>query len=306
MKRNVVQGLLYLKYIALGHVFNPLWRERKRRRIRRETLNLERKLYYLSRYIPFIQGLTPGGEELRQSPEPEHIFSIWFQGEDEAPKIVKACWESARRKSEMPLKVLDDKTLFDWIELPDYIMEKWRKGLIRPAHFADICRVELLYRHGGVWMDATDFLVSDLPDWMKREDFFIYLAGHDIGGWYSFVQNCFFRAKKGNALLKMWRDTIFEYWRLEDKPADYFFHQILFRLVVENNEYAKSMFEAMPHIDQDPTHTIWYLYKDRPFEAERYAELVKGACFQKTAYRDKNATNPIPGSYADYIVNNKV
>lgn len=305
MKRKLVQGALYIKYIMLGHVFNPLWKTRKARRIKRETYNLERKLYYLDKYVPFIkQRKAETAQDVAD--EPEHIFSIWFQGEKNAPPIVQACYESMRKKGALPLEVLDADTLFDWIELPDYIIEKWKNGKIKHAHFADICRVELLYRHGGMWMDATNYMVTPVPESIMREPFFIYLAGHDIGGWYSFVQNCFFRARKGNPLLKMWRDTIFEYWKHEDRPADYFFHQILFRKVVENNAEAKWLFEKMPHIDQDPTHTIWYLYKGKQFDREEFNRLASGAFFQKTAYRDKNAENPVPGSYADYFIKNKV
>ena len=35
------------------------------------------------------------------------------------------------------------------------IVEKWKRGIIGPAHFSDLIRLELLVRYGGYWIDAT-------------------------------------------------------------------------------------------------------------------------------------------------------
>lgn len=297
--------LVRMKFMLLGHILNPLWHSRERRRKRREHYALQLYEHYLGRYIPFIKGLhaDPPAE---YDPSTERVFSIWFQGEQNAPRIVKRCFESQRRFSRLEQVVLDDSTLFDWITLPDYIMEKRRKGKIGAAHFADICRVELVYRYGGVWMDATDLMVTEFPQWMLDSDFFIYMAGEHVGGSYSYVQNCFFRAKRGNPLIKMWRDAIFEYWRNERKAINYFFHQILFKVVVHNNEEAARLFAQMPKMVQDPTHTIWHKLKNDPFDRETYDRLCREAVFQKTDYRSEAAKNPIPGSYADYIINDRI
>lgn len=304
MFENAENFCMKLRFILLGHILNPLWQSRTQRRKRREHFALQLREHYLRKYIPFIKNLK--GDAPESSESTERLFSIWFQGEENAPAIVKRCFASQRKLSCLEQVVLDDKTLFDWITLPDYIMEKRRKGAIGAAHFADICRVELLYRYGGVWMDATDLMVTEFPQWMLESDFFIYMAGENVGGSYSYVQNCFFRSKRGSLLIKMWRDAIFEYWKNENGAIDYFFHQILFKVVVHNNEEAKRHFERMPKLVQDPTHTIWYKLKDEPFDKAEYERLCREAVFQKTDYRSSASKNPKPGSFADYIINEKV
>ena len=227
---------------------------------------------------------------------------MWLQGEAAAPEIVKACWRSIRANSSRELVVLDSSSLPDWIELPGHVTDKWRRGLIRPAHFTDICRVALLHRYGGYWMDATDFLPMELPEWMDRQDFFVYMSGERQRGWYSFIQNCFIRGRRGNYLLALWLNAMEVYWEHENSAIDYFVHQLLFRKAVESDPEAGRLFAAMPRIVQDPTHTVWFENASRPFDPELFRTLTSAAAFQKTEYKSSDASSPVPGSFADALM----
>lgn len=290
-----------------AHLLNPIWHSKEKRRLKRNRLLQKRKTLYLQRYVPYMLALD-GNPDLDSAlkDSAEKAFTIWFQGEENAPKIVKRCIESQRLLSPLELVVLNESNIYDWISLPDYIVAKYRDGKIGRAHFADICRLELLYRYGGLWMDATDLIVSPVPDWIMNESFFVYMAGENILGAYSYIQNCFIRAKKGDRLLKMWRDSVFEYWRREERVVDYVIHHLIFKVLVENNPLARQLFEGMPKHIQDPTHTIWFRLKDKPFDEEEYRQLSNAACFQKTDYLSDASKNPVPGTYADYIINGKI
>ena len=232
----------------------------------------------------------------------ERIFSIWLQGERSAPDIVKACWRSIRANSSRGLVVLDSGSLGDWIELPPHVTDKWRRGLIKPAHFTDICRVALLYRYGGYWMDATDFLPAELPEWIDDRDFFVYMSGERLRGWYAYIQNCFIRARRGNYLLALWLNAMLVYWSHEDSAIDYFVHQLLFRKAVESDPRAAGLFAAMPKLVQDPTHELWFGNASKPFDPELFRSLTAAAAFQKTEYRSSDAVSPRPGSFADAMM----
>ena len=233
----------------------------------------------------------------------EKIFSIWLQGKEKAPEIVKACWASIKANCSNELVILDEEILGEWISIPERIIKKWKDGKIRHAHFTDVCRVELLYKYGGIWFDSTCFVNSGIPDWVIQQDFFVYLSGDSfIPGYYSFIQNCFIRAQKNSYLLGAWRNIILEYWKNEDKAIDYFIHQLLFKKVVEKDPKATEAFNKMPHIDQEPTHVLWYGYGDKPFDREILGKLTDGIIFQKTEYLSKMSQSPIPGSFADAIM----
>jgi len=197
--------------------------------------------------------------------------------------------------------ILDGETVFDWITLPEAIVEKYRAGKIKPAHFADICRVELLHTYGGYWLDSTCYVSAPIPAWITEHDFFVFMAGEKVHGNYSFIQNCFIRARKGSYLLEAWRAMILDYWLHEDRRVDYFQHQVMFRTLVTYNAIAAELFGEMTQLDQYPTHLYLYEYKDLPYDEKVLLKAAEeGFFYQKTSYRDLE--NIVPGSFADHLV----
>ena len=160
--------------------------------------------------------------------------------------------------------------------------------------------MELLYNHGGYWLDSTGFVTEAIPDWIEKEDFFVYMAGQKVGSPYSYMQNCFIRSRKGAYLLDAWRAMMLDYWMHENGPFDYFMHQLLFKTMVMNDERAKKHFAKMPHVDQDPTHALWWDWHDKPYDEKKFREVTSGAFFQKTTYHQ--AKNPKPGSVAEAML----
>lgn len=304
--------------IIKGHILNPLWKSRMERRRKRGEVTRRAVCRALKPYIGFISSLSP--ETVQQTSEGqehshkhdgkipsaaqngERIFSIWLQGEQNAPEIVKACWRSVRKNCIQSLVVLDEESLGEWIELPEHILRKRREGKIKPAHFTDICRLALLVRHGGLWLDATDYIPAPLPESLWQEDFFVYTSGENIVGSYAGIQNCFIRARKGNFLAKAWLRLIYEYWRREDKPLDYFIHQLLFMMLVEHNAHAEKLYAKMPKIDNDMAHDLWYGHRDEPYSPGLWKEVTEKAMFQKTEYKSESANSPAPGTVAWHLI----
>lgn len=285
--------------IVRGHILNWFWRSREKRRAVRSDVLATAIPRYFKRYLPAAAAIKE--RKVVKDDNNEKIFTIWLQGEENAPDLVKACFRSVRKNCKQELVVLDEATLNQYITLPDIIWKKRSEGKIKNAHFADICRVELLYEHGGLWLDSTGFATAPIPDWIIKEDFFVYMAGNKVGSPYSFMQNCFIRARKGAYLLDAWRAMILDYWIHENHSFDYFMHQLLFKTLVMNDPRAKKYFAEMPHIDQDPTHALWWAYADKPFNQKVFDEVTSGAFFQKTTYAQ--AKNPLKGSFADVMVN---
>lgn len=295
---NLQRAWAMTQIIVQGHILNWFWRDREHRRAVRSEVISRVIPKYFKRYLPAAAAVVERTPE--NNDKNDKIFSLWLQGEDKAPPLVKACFRNIRKNCKQELIVLDIDTVFDYITLPQEIVDKYKKGKIGHAHFADICRVELLYNHGGYWLDSTGFATAPIPKWIEKEDFFVYMAGQNVGSPYSFMQNCFIRSRKGAYLLDAWRAMILDYWMHENSNFDYFMHQLLFKTLVENDERAKKYFAEMPHVDQDPTHALWWKYHDKPFNKEEFDKVTSGAFFQKTTYHQ--AKNPKPGSYADEMI----
>jgi len=283
--------------ILRAHLLNPFWLSRGERRARRCAVATEAIPRYLRRYVPAAAALplTP----VVKDDAHEKAFSMWQQGEENAPPIVQACFRSIRKHCAQELIVVNERTMADYIDLPGFVMDKRKAGQIANAHFSDIVRVELLHNHGGLWMDATGFVSSPVPQQIIGQDFFVFLAGQ-VGSPYSFIQNCFIRSRKGAYLLAAWRAVILEFWKSEPREFDYFMHQLMFKALVRNDPRAAEFFAKMPHIDQDPTHALWWTYHDKPFDQKIFDEITSKVFFQKLTYRQ--AEHPIPGSFADAML----
>ena len=299
---NIARFVALTRIAVHGHILNWPWRTRMQRRKVRTDYTAKIATQYFKRQLKNVADVKE--TRVIKDDKNDKIWTLWLQGEENAPALVKACFRSVRRHCKQELVVLDAKTVFDYISLPQEIIDKYHAGKIGHAHFADICRVELLYQHGGYWLDSTGFVVSPIPEWIEEQDYFMYLTGdnYDIGGSpYSFCQNCFIRARKGAYLLAAWRAMILDYWMHENHTFDYFMHQLLFKTLVANDERAKKYFEKMPHVPQEPTHVLWWAYQNKPFDKKLFKELTSGAFFQKTTYRGTD--NPVPGSVADVMIN---
>ena len=299
-KKSSSVGWTRFRLLLEGHLLNPVWDGEVRHRARRCKAFGRILMDFMRKNWLQAAADVPVTPVIRNDSE-ERIFTLWLQGEEQAPDIVKSCFASIRKHCTQPLVILDGKTVFDWITLPEAIVEKYRAGTIKPAHFADICRVELLHTYGGYWLDSTCYVSAPIPAWITEHDFFVFMAGEKVHGNYSYIQNCFIRARKGSYLLEAWRAMILDYWLHEDRRVDYFQHQVMFRTLVTYNATAAELFGEMTQLDQYPTHLYLYEYKDLPYDEKVLLKAAEeGFFYQKTSYRDLE--DIVPGSFADHLV----
>ena len=65
-----------------------------------------------------------------------YIWTLWWQGEDHAPEIVKICHNQLKKNANGAKVIIITKDNYkDYIELPPYILEKREKGYITIQQF---------------------------------------------------------------------------------------------------------------------------------------------------------------------------
>ena len=84
---------------------------------------------------------------------PKVIWWCWLQGIENAPPIVRACYNSLVhgewfKANGYKVNVIDAENWKQYIELPEYIVKKWEKKQIPPALFSDLLRLELMIKYG--------------------------------------------------------------------------------------------------------------------------------------------------------------
>ena len=86
---------------------------------------------------------------------PKIVWFSWLQGLDKAPEVVRVCLASQKRHlPDYELRTLDLDNYRQWVELPDYVVEKYRKGLVPQASFSVLLCLAVLKSYGGIWLDA--------------------------------------------------------------------------------------------------------------------------------------------------------
>lgn len=260
-------------------------RDRKKTKLQSELLKAELWTDYFARKYLFV---TENLEQKQITVEtPETIWQFWDNPVGRTtPEIVKSSLETVHKfKGNFDLKVLDKSTFGNYSDLPAYVLDKFNKGQIGYAHFSDLLRLNLLKNHGGIWLDATAYMTDFVPAYIVEEDFFVLLTDKLTQYPYSFMQNCFIRAKKGSFLCDAWYQMCIEYWKDETEISDYFQHQLMFKALISNQSKGKALFKLMPQISEDGIHQLVGDNLLKKFEASEWERIKNAFFFQKTTYK---------------------
>lgn len=200
----------------------------------------------LKKYI-----IYPDKYEMREEKnENRVIWWCWLQGLEQAPDIVKKCYQSVEyysAKMNYKLICLNQDNIFNYIDIPESIIIKWRNGLIGSAHFTDLCRLFLLADLGGIWIDATILLSGMIDEDILDADFFVFQESPFSSSVIK-VSNWFMAAKRpGNMFVVALRDSLVNYWLHNKKAGDYFIMHLLFHAMVEQSEF-KSLYDNIPFL----------------------------------------------------------
>lgn len=237
------------------------------------------------------------------------IFVFWWQGFNNAPEIVKSCFKSVERhKGTHKVIAITKDNWFKYADIPDFIINKVKSGTITLTHFSDILRVALLYKNGGIWIDATLYLTKDIPS--NLNNFYFYTVKHNLykefhickGLW----QDSFLASGKNNLLMKYMYDSFINYWKRENMLIAYLLIDSFFAIAYENIIEFKKEIDAVPTNNEN----INYLMKmlNTVYSKEIEEKLLSDSTYIfKTTYRvpfkkDVNGTETLYNK----IINNKI
>lgn len=215
---------------------------------------------------------------------PNIIWICWFQGIDSAPSIVKKCYRSVcEHLKDWDIIVITAENYDQYTALPNYIINKWKDGKINRTHFSDLLRIDLLVRHGGLWMDATVFCTSgDLPDYITSTDLFMYqvlkpgLDGHCIK-----TSSWLISAKSNNVVLSAARALLFEYWKKNDRLVDYF---LLHHFISISLDRFPEEWVRIPKVPNSIPHILLLQWFD-DYDEDLFNHVKSMSPFHKLSYK---------------------
>ena len=250
------------------------------------------------------------------------IWFCWLQGLEAAPEVVKACYNSlvrhlgvaGRGSTGSPIArnegyeiiVIDGKNWWEYVELPEYVVEKWQKGLIPAAHFSDLLRLELLIRYGGTWIDSTVLCTGVNNDNENANFNFNYLdtdlfmfqytqpGSSEWGG----IGNWFISACTNNEVLMALRDMLYAYWREHDCVLNYYLFHLFFGML---REVFPEQIAAMPYA-YAPRSLALVHHWGEPFDEAKWKRLTERVSFHKLTYMKDKVPAKVEGTYYEYIL----
>ncbi len=248
------------------------------------VMSMDRCYYKLEKkYKKYLDRITINDIESNKS---KYVWICWFQGIENAPDIVKKCYESIVKQfgKEKDIVVITDENYNKFVDIPEYIIEKYKKGIITPTHFSDILRLALLVKYGGLWLDATVYCTGnkEIKNW-EDTDLFVYRNGWmdmeniNMGSWLMY-------SKSNNKILDATLQLIYIYWKNKNYMINYFLLHMFFKMVTDKyeNEWKK-----VPYFSQMDNHLLSNYLEDDEENNNIYNDIVSKTDFHKLTYKIK-------------------
>ena len=229
-----------------------------------------------------------------------YIWINWFQGEENAPDLVKACIKSIRKYfPDREIIVLSDDNISKYVEFPDFIYEKRKRNIIGSAHYSDLLRLELLCKYGGLWVDATVLCTSpDLLNSIENNRLFVFkqmdLTRKDIQS--VVASNWCIYAWTNQRILLLTRELLYQYWSEFDYTANYFIFHLFFSM---STKRYNDDWERVPFYNNHSPHILQFEL-GKPFSEFRWKEIIKMSDFHKLNHH--NDYSKCNGSFYKKII----
>lgn len=211
-----------------------------------QELRFSELYHYLDKYVTKdmfnIEELTGNSDVDNRT-----IWFMWMQGLENAPDVIKKCYSSIykNKPENYNLIFLTGQSLHNYINLPDYIWDKYNKGIISATHLSDIIRLELLVTYGGCWIDSTVFCSSTIPEYMLS-DMFLFKLNSVLSMPVIKMSSWWLAADKKNRIIHATRHMIYEYWKSEYLLRDYYLLHIIMSKVIDEDSSCRSIFQDIP------------------------------------------------------------
>ena len=229
------------------------------------------------------------------------IWTIWLQGMENAPEVVKKCYESMKKNiKDKKIIVITDDNYNEYVQFPEYILDKYKKGIISKVHFSDLLRIELLAKYGGTWLDGTVYCSGSVKQtYMLDSDLFLFQnlkPGAD--GHCSLISSWLMTASSNNRIIMLTRELLYRYWSKYNYAIDYFILHDFFQMAIE--AYPEEWNKVIPFSNSTP-HILLLRLFDK-YDEKIWNSVKDMTSFHKLSYKFDQEKTKIEGTYYDVIL----
>lgn len=220
----------------------------------------------------------------------KYIWVFWAQGYDSMPDLVLKCIETVKKNNGNAQVILLTAENFEkYATLPKWIVNKFRNGIINPMYLSDALRFNLLKNYGGLWLDATDFVIDEITDdyfsdlctvsgLSDDEHFFIA-----EGRWHTAL----FGGTKNHPLFQFMDSFFSNYWKENDESVDYFMTDYALEYAYQNNIGNFREYIDLNKGKIDPQFVDLQPHLNDLFNSEQWNNYIKDTKIFKLTYKTK-------------------
>jgi len=250
---------------------------------------------YLQKYKYALDFPIEQSSSESPNPYPDKIWTMWLQGVENAPELIKKCIASNVAQHGNDVIVLDSTNVSQYIEIPDFITQKWKAGIIPNAHYSDVLRILLLAKYGGTWIDSTIRLFAPVPAYIRQADIFVFKC---IPMAHVLAANNFIAAQTNNAIVLKMKNLLLEFWKYENKLASYSIFHLFFTMTV-NTE--KELWQSIPYFDA-VNNTILQMELFDKFNPARMEQIKQISSIQKLSWKFPKEKFELEGTFYDELI----
>ena len=245
--------------------------------------------YLKSRYKNIIDKYASTPQIYHANTTEEHnIWIMWWQGEENAPELVRMCINSIKKNANgANVIIITEKNYREYADIPDYIIEKHKKGIISFAQLSDIMRVFLIAKNGGLWLDATIYVSRPIPASYFEKSLF---SLHTTYKKTPFVQNdrihCFvLGGLKQSCIFQYIKDFLSTYWKENDVIIDYYLLDYSIMLAYWNISWVKDLIDNLEYTSEGLYDLVRILNK--PYDKNKLDNILQNNIFSKLVWNQK-------------------
>lgn len=230
------------------------------------------------------------------------IWQYWHQGIENAPPIIKKCFESIKKyHPECDIRILTYDTIKNYIDLPKKYYDLLEQKKIPIAIFSDVVRLYLLSQYGGMWIDSTIYLTGRIPNNILQADFFAFQKDPKTDSFEDKMTCFFIKAKANNIWIHLIKNAIESYWRKNDYLIHYFMFEHIVTMISNSTPELLAEWNKMPYYSANITGKLQDKFFDEFIESE-FEQLKNETSIHKLTYK-RNITKPISQTYYEHIIN---
>lgn len=233
------------------------------------------------------------------------VWFCWWQGIDNTPDVVRLCLSSILNNipaDKAELHFITMENFIQYINLPDWVVKKFVDGKISLSHLSYILRFGLIYRYGGVWLDADDYMASPFTnDFWNSIEFYSPHSDKPSGrtditdGKWSLS---LIKSEAGNTISRYMMNALYEYWNTNDELIDDLVPDCILRDAYEQIPEIKKLIDSQP-ITQAHMKDLEFQMDDT-FTKENWQEMTSDTNVFSLSYKNSYRITNLIGDKTFY------